>query len=186
VTPPFVGLDRRARRRMVLRAGLRIVTTTVLLFAIYALAPTPELSDAGTVAGLLAGLLSFAVLLTWQVRAIIGSDFPGLRAAEALAVAVPVLVIVFAYTYLSMSHANSDAFTEHLNHVDAVYFTVTTLGTVGFGDIAPATTAARVLVTAQIGLDIVLVAGLARLVVAAVQYGRQRQDAAGSGGSEDT
>jgi hypothetical protein len=179
VNPPtIVELDRRARRRLVWRAALRVTITTLGLFGLYALAPTPEESGAATAVGLAAGLIFFGVLLAWQVRAIIDADYPGLRAAEALAVAVPVLIIVFAYTYLSVSRARPNSFSEHLNHVDALYFTVTTLGTVGFGDITATTGPARLLVTVQIALDIILVAGLARIVVAAVQYGRQRRETA--------
>ena len=176
--PTIVELDRRTRRRLVWRATLRVALTTVGLFGLYAIAPTPEQSGAAAAVGLAAGLVFFGVLLAWQIRAIIDADYPGLRAAEALAVAVPVLIIVFAYTYLSVSRARPDSFSEHLDRIDALYFTVTTLGTVGFGDITATTGPTRLIVTGQIALDFVLVAVLARIVVAAVQYGRQRRDTA--------
>jgi hypothetical protein len=56
-----------------------------------------------------------------------------------------------------------------------MYFSVTAFTTVGFGDIAAKTQAARVIVTLQMVLDVVIVGVVLRLVVNAVKIGRQRQ-----------
>jgi voltage-gated potassium channel len=116
------------------------------------------------------------VLLGWQIRRILVATYPGLQAIEALALALAVLIVVFAYSYLSLSRANAGNFSEPLDHVTAVYFTVVTFGTVGFGDIVPRTDATRVLVTVQIVLDLVLLAGIARTIVFAAKLGARRRE----------
>ena len=54
-----------------------------------------------------------------------------------------------------MSHTSSSDFNVHaLTRTDALNFTVTVFATVGFGDLAPASRMARLVVTTQILLDL--------------------------------
>jgi len=94
---------------------------------------------------------------------------------ETLGAAVPLFVLVFASTYLLLASGQPQAFTEPLSHTDALYFTMTVFSTVGFGDIAPQSDAARLAVTVQMVGNLVVLGGLARVVVGAVRMGRQRQ-----------
>lgn len=65
---------------------------------------------------------------------------------------------------------------------DALYFTMTVFSTVGFGDITPVSEPARLLITGQMAVDLVLIGVAARVLVGAVQEGvRQRNRAAGGG-----
>jgi voltage-gated potassium channel len=82
---------------------------------------------------------------------------------------------VFAFTYLSLSHAEPRSFSEPLNHVRAVYFVITVISTVGFGDITPKTDAAMILVSFQIMLDLVLLVGIVRALFYAAQVGVRRR-----------
>jgi hypothetical protein len=45
---------------------------------------------------LVLGLLGFAGVVTWQVRAVLRSQYPPLRAIEALAAAIPLFLLLFA------------------------------------------------------------------------------------------
>jgi len=171
----FDDLPPRQRRRLVARSALRIGATTVLLIVLYAVIPVAGHKGFGAVLGLALGLLVFAAVMARLIRSIIRAEHPELRAAEALAVAVPVLIIVFAFTYLSVSEANPATFSQPLDRISAVYFTVTVISTVGFGDIVAKTDGARLLVTIQILLDLVLVVGIARTVVLAARIGVQRR-----------
>ncbi len=74
--------------------------------------------------------------------------------------------------------AAPNSFSEHLDKVTAVYFTVTTLATVGYGDIVPVTHTAQVLATVQMLLDLVVIAVTARLLI------QHRDDGAPSGAAE--
>jgi len=171
----FDSLNRRERRVLVGRSVLRIFVTSLAILALYIW--TPVAGESGARAGLelVGGLIVFAALLVWQARSIVGAGHPELRAIEVMAVAIPILIIVFAFTYLSLSRADPASFSEPLDRVSAMYFTVTVLGTVGFGDIAAHSDAARILVSIQILLDLVLLVGIARTVVFAARVGVRRQ-----------
>ena len=72
------------RRRLIIAAVLRGLVVTTALVVLYYLLPLDRPWDTGTAVRLLVGLLVFAGLTVWQIRAIVGARYPGLRAAEAL------------------------------------------------------------------------------------------------------
>jgi bacteriorhodopsin len=168
-------LDSREQRRVVGRSAFRILISVVLLFALYGALPAADRTGIGTLLELFVGLMIFGAVLGWQVLKIMGAEHPELRAAEALAIAVPIVLIVFAFTYLSLSDAQPGSFSEPLNKVSAVYFVVTVISTVGFGDITPKTDAAMIVVSFQIMLDLVLLVGIVRAVFFAAQVGVRRR-----------
>jgi hypothetical protein len=73
-----------------------------------------------------------------------------------------------------------------LSRVDAAYFSVTVLTTVGFGDIVATSQTSRLLVTTQMLADLVLVGFIAKVLVGAVQRRRDALGLAGTAGSEDS
>jgi voltage-gated potassium channel len=175
----------RAPRRRVLRSLLRATLTSTVLVALYYRLPLTSALEASTAALLLAGLAVFAGVITWQVRAILRSDYPGLRAIEALAAAIPLFLLVFAAAYVKLADAQPSAFSEPLSRTDALYFTVTVFSTVGFGDIAPVATPARVVTMVQMLGDLVVVGLVLRVMLGAVKEGRERR-AADSGGHAES
>lgn len=152
---------------------------TVGLLVLYGLVPTPGSSGRGIVVGLIGGLVIFVVLVAWQIRTIVRAEYPVLRAVEVVAFALPLIVVVFAFTYLSLSRLDPASFSERLDRVGALYYTVSTISTVGFGDITANSDGARILVTVQMLLDLALIAGLVRLVVLATRAGLRRQEVGG-------
>jgi hypothetical protein len=163
---------------------VRIVGSTVVVVVLYALLPAASNSSARTLIQLFIGLAVFLGMLAWQVVSILDAEHPEVRAVETLALAVPLLIIVFAFTYLSLSHAHTSNFSERLDHVGSVYFTVTVISTVGFGDIVARTDIARILVCVQILLDLGLLVGIARTVVFAARVGVRRREAGGADSPE--
>lgn len=164
------------RRRLILRSAFRIVGFTAVLLALYAFVPIPVgRSGALAVLGMAAGLIFFLLATGWQIRNIMRDEHPVLRAIEAVSLALPILIFVFAFSYLTLSRAEPASFSEHLDRVDAVYYTTSTLTTVGFGDITADSTGARVLVSIQMLFDLALIAGLVRLVVLATRTGLSRR-----------
>lgn len=169
--------DPRERRRMIIRSGIRILAMTGGLLVLYALVPIPGTSGIGALVGMAIGLIGFLGLIGLQIRTIVRAEHPVLRAFEVVAFAVPLLVAVFAFTYLSLSRQEAVSFTEHLDRVGALYYTVSTLSTVGFGDIAARSDAARILVTVQMLFDLALIGVLVRLVILVTRAGLRRQSA---------
>ena len=94
-----------------------LVVTTVLV--LYYLLPLDRPWGSDTAVRLLIGLLVFAGLTVWQVRAITGSRYPGLRAAEALGLIIPLYLLLFAWTYFVMERASAANFTQLLSRTDA-------------------------------------------------------------------
>jgi voltage-gated potassium channel len=170
------------RRRLVVLGLLRALATALVLVGLYYLLPLDHVRNVPLT--LAVGLVILLVVIAWQLRAIVRARQPVLRAIVALATTVPLFVLLFASVYFVMAQASPANFSPHqLTRTDALYFTVTVFSTVGFGDITPASQGARLVVTAQMILDL-LVLGLGiRAFVGAVQLGRRQAPAATGPGS---
>jgi hypothetical protein len=166
-----------APRRRVALALLRASLTATVLVVLYYAVPLSGAMDASAVALLLGGLLLFGVVISWQIRAILESSYPALRAVEALASAIPLFLLLFALVYFKMADLQAQAFSEPLSRTDALYFTITVFSTVGFGDITPLTQPARVVTMVQMLGDLVVVGLVLRVMLGAVKEGRQRRAA---------
>ena len=156
---------------------LRATGSTVALVVIYYLLPLDHSSTPAAVTILVIGLAVFIGLITFQVRSIIRSQFPGLRAIESLATSVPLYLLLFASAYVVMAAISRSNFGQSLTHTDALYFTVTVFSTVGFGDITAKTEAARLVVTGQMIADLVILGLAVKIIVGAVNRRRQQADA---------
>ena len=157
------------------RALLRAAGSAVVLVAIYYLLPLDHSARWAAIAMLVTGLAGLSALVAFQVRSIIASPFPGLRALEALAISVPFFLVLFASTYVVLVAISPGSFTQPMTRTNALYFTVTVFATVGFGDITATTQAARLVVTAQMILDLIIIGIGARVILGAVTRGRDRR-----------
>jgi hypothetical protein len=154
---------------------LRPLATIALSLAAYCWLPLPSRSDPATIVLLGAGLATLVVVVAWHVRAIAASNYPRMRAIEALAVAGPMYLLLFAAAYFVMARSSDTNFSEALSRADALYFTVTVFSTTGFGDITAHSDDARLLVTGQmIGNMIFLGFGIRQLTTA-TQIGLRRR-----------
>ena len=171
-------------RRRVVTALLRATLTSTVLVVLYYRLPFTAVVDASTFALLAAGLALFAAVITWQVRSILRSAYPALRAIEGLAAAIPLFLLVFAAAYVTLADTQAEAFTEPLSRTDALYFTITVFATVGFGDIAPVTDAARIITMVQMVGDLLVVGLVLRVMLGAVKQSRERR--AGEAGAPDS
>ena len=180
---PVVGGRSRAGRRQVVRSLARSAVASVLLVAAYYLVPLD--ATEGPLVWLVVGLAAVAVVIAWQLRAIVNAEYPRLRAIGALATGLPLLLVVFAMTYVIQARGDPGAFNEPLDRTAALYFTVTVFATVGFGDIVPVTTAARVATMLQMLLDLVAVGVLAKVILGAVDVGLRRRSDQGAATDDD-
>jgi voltage-gated potassium channel len=163
----------RHRRRLALGIA-RSLATTIVLVALYYLLPLDRLASVPLPVSLVVGLLVLLATTVWQLRLILGSRYPAVRAGEALATTAPLFLLLFASAYVVMAQASPASFNVHtLTRTDALYFTVTTFSTVGFGDIVATSQDAKLLVTFQVILDL-LVLGLGiRVFIGTVQMARR-------------
>ena len=133
-----------------------------------------------------AALVCLALLTAWQLRSVLRSPHPGLRATETLAVTVSLFLVLFAVGYQQIAAIDPSAFSEPVNRTDTLYFVVTVFSTVGFGDISPVSTAARVLASVQMLGDLVLIGVAVKAMLGAVERGRaeHRKEAPSSDASQ--
>ena len=169
-------LTARRRRWLVTRGLLRALATAVVVVALYYVLPLERLSDTNLFVEFAIGVALLAGLITWQIRDIIRSDYPAIRAVQSLASATPVFLLLFASTYFVLSLADATMFTEPLTRSDSLYFTVTIFSTVGFGDISAQAETSRLLVTAQMLLDLVVLGLGIQVVIGAVKRGKADAD----------
>ncbi|MFM9135526.1 MAG: potassium channel family protein, partial [bacterium] len=116
----------------------------------------------------------------FQLEKIRHAPYPMIRAWETLLVGAVLFVTIFANAYHQIAQLDPQAFTEDLDLFTSYYFTVTVLGTVGFGDITPVTTFARSISMAQMVVDLGIIAFSVRLLTREVKQ-TTVQRAAGSG-----
>lgn len=170
----LADLDRRRRRRAILRATLAIAVAWTLLGAIYYLVPAKDYLEGGAAIRLVTGCALFVGVLVWQIRRIVHAQLPELRAIEALGAVIALFLVLFSTTYLALSQANPVAFNVHLDHTQALYFTISIFSTAGFGDIIPGTNTARILVSAQMLADLVLLGSVVKILTNAARTGLDR------------
>jgi voltage-gated potassium channel len=165
--------DTPTRRSLFVAAVKPLVTVSALIVGYYLL-PVARPLDLGTLAILIVSLCVVVVLIVWETRTILRARHPTLQGVHAVALIVPLFLLVFANIYYVVAYNQADSFSAPLTRTDALYFVVTVFATVGFGDIAPVTQVARILVMFQMLGDLVLLGGVLRVILTAVERGRQR------------
>jgi voltage-gated potassium channel len=163
-----------------LRSAGIIALSWVLIVGAFFVLPIGHESGLRATVRLGADIALIGAVLAWQIRRITVAELPELRAVEALGIVIAVFLVAFSAIYLSMSHQAASTFTQPLDHARALYFTITIFSTVGFGDITPRTDAARLIVSAQMLLDLAIIGVVVRLLLNAA---RSRIDPAPAGQS---
>lgn len=172
------SLSRVQRHRLLQRILLRSFATVALLTALYYLGPMQDLQGVHVALSLSVGLVILVFVVVFQVRSIIQSQYPVLRAVEALAVSAPLFLLMFASAYFILAQDAATNFNPHqLTRTDSLYFTLTTFATVGFGDIVATSQTARLFVSTQMVLDLLILGLGVQVYRSAIQTGRKRSGA---------
>lgn len=183
LTVPYEELTVGQRRALAIRLVLRSLVVAVLLFVAYYTLPMNRPERGGLIV-LVVGIGVLGLVLLWQVRAIMGSPYPRLRAFETLTIGIPLLLIVFASAYYMIQNADADSFTQQLSKTDSLYFTITVFATVGFGDITAKTELARILVSIQMMFDLAVFGLVAKLIFGAVEVALKKKTVPPVNGAE--
>jgi hypothetical protein len=157
-------LDRAQRHRAIFQTAATVTLAWILVLAAFYLVPFAHLNGTRSVLRLVAVVALVGAVLAVQIRRISKAELPELRAVEALAVVIVVFLTGFSIVYLNLSHGTQMTFTQPLDHTRALYFTISVFSTVGFGDITPRTDTARLIVSAQMLLDLVIIGTVVRLI----------------------
>jgi voltage-gated potassium channel len=161
----------RQNRRLALKEIVRLLGIAAGLFALYYVLPLGRLNVVPLGLSLAIGVIVLGAVSVWQIKAVIDAEHPPVRAVEALAGVIPLFLILFASAYYVVAGADPTAFSDPLTRTDALYFTLTILSTVGFGDIVATSQVARATVMFQMMLNLILLGLGVQVLTQAVHIG---------------
>ncbi|HYI56939.1 MAG TPA: ion channel [Microlunatus sp.] len=171
----FAGLPRALKRRLLAGAVLRAGITTTILLTAYVVMPFTLISQARYLTGFLIGAAVVLAVLAVEFSRTMRSPYPRLRAVESLLTAGPLFIVLFATAHYVIGQLDPTGYTEPMTRLDALYFTVTTFATVGYGDISPHSDIARLVAMVQMVSGLVLVGVVAKLLFGIAQESDHRR-----------
>lgn len=165
---------------MVRRARWGRLIAFWLLFTValvgYALAPYTDSGAVDVMAVLM--YVTGVLVLSGAVVTMVLREFRGTARSEwRLRVAALILLIVGALTFFCISYYRLAKYPGEFNElhtaIDALYFTLTTTLTVGYGDVNAAGQIARVEVIIQMLFNVIILAGAVKLISAVLRHQRE-------------
>jgi hypothetical protein len=131
--------------------------------------------------GAIGGLGIVVAMVPWTVRLvrrILVSERPLVEGAIVVVLLFVVLVVSFSLVYYTLQHHETAQFADLDTKIDSVYFVISTLATVGFGDVHATGQLARAIVSVQIVFDLAFLGLTLRVVTSAA---RHRMEETGTG-----
>lgn len=148
-----------------LQTVLRLALGGALIVGVMLL--VPDTAGASSLVPFVVAILG-SILYVWlfrrQVHSVYSAQYPAIRAVEALVLSAAMFLALFAMVYVVISDGDRAAFSEALDAFSGYYYALTVLATVGFGDIAPVSVAARSVSMLQMALDIAFIGVLIRIM----------------------
>ena len=169
-------VPRPDKHKAVIGSFLRATIGVAVMLLAYGFLPLSAATNEELILRIVIAGIVIGAVLFWEIRVISRSEFPQLRAADALVNGITLLVVVFASIYLSMSRASEAAFSEPLDRIGAMYLTVTTLSTVGFGDVVAKSSSARVTVMIQMVFNVAFIGLAVRWIAFTARRRLERSD----------
>jgi hypothetical protein len=147
----------------------RLSAMVLLILLVYFVAPveiTPhtETLVRGAISVLVLALLAFGMVRQLQMHIDDTS-----RRIDGLVVGIVLVVVVFSHTFYVLQQQDPGQFVGLQTKLDSLYFAMTTLVTVGTGDVHAAGQAARALVLVQMVFNVVFVATTATLLTSRIR-----------------
>lgn len=165
-----------------LRRARRAVLGLVSVLVVYYAAPVGQRPSGPGVVLSAVGLLVGATVLAWlivrQVHRLMRATAEESVRLDGLILLVFVVVPTFALGNFALERSDASQFEGLETKTDALYMTLSTLATVGFGDVHAAGQLARALVSVQIVFNLVFVAALVSLVTGEIRARAAAQRAA--------
>jgi voltage-gated potassium channel len=158
---------------MVARSGwrrwLRLAAILVVIVVLYFTVPVEFDLGASAAVQVVVSLVALALLAGAVLSEVRRQLVDGERRVDGLVLALMISVLGFALAFYVMAQRSPDQIVGLETRVDALYFTMTTLLTVGYGDIHAEGQAARILVVIQMVFNVVIIATAASTINARVR-----------------
>ena len=148
---------------------LKLTGVLALVLVLYFLVPVSSDVHGGPVARGILAVVVLAVLVLGMVQQLRVHVLDGDRRADGLIIAIMVTVAVFALAFYSLELHNPGQVDGLKTRVDALYFTASTMLTIGYGDVHATGQAARVFILVQIVFNAVFVATAVALLTTRVR-----------------
>ncbi len=160
------------------REWVRALTIIAGIFTLYFIAPFGQNDDplplaTATILTVVVALI-LAVMITRRIIQVFNGDTS--RSLSNLVVLLAFVVVAFAIGYFTLARSDPEQVSGLNTRLDALYFTLTTVGTVGYGDIHPAGQAARAIACLQLVFNAIFVTGLVRTVMYQAQTHRAERN----------
>lgn len=157
-------VPRHAVGALVGHATLTLVLLSGCYYAVPQHLPWGDVASALRFGGAMLLLASFLLLFRSELRRVRRRYPPQLTRVQLLLTAFYLLVLAFATVYFVLALNVDGQFQGIANRTDALYFTVSTVATVGFGDVHASGSIARALVTMQMIFDLIYLGTAVRLL----------------------
>jgi voltage-gated potassium channel len=148
-----------------------------MILVVYFAAPVRLALDESTAVRLSTVLVALGLLaafVVWVLRRQVDDES---RRIDGLITVILVVVVAFSLAFYIMEKTSPGEVAGLKTRLDSLYFTVSTLLTIGYGDVHAQGQAARALVLVQVVFDVVFVATAAGLLSSRVRTrARQRSD----------
>lgn len=157
------------------RRWLRMGAILGLIVTAYWTMPVSLDLDAGAAAGLAISLVALSLLAVAVLSEVRLQMMNPDRRLDALVIAMMIAVLGFAFGFYLMSQRDPTQIVGLETRLDALYFTMTTLLTVGYGDIHAAGQAARLLVLVAMVFNVVIIAAAGSTVSGRVRSNAEKR-----------
>ncbi|MDO3649744.1 potassium channel family protein [Nocardia mangyaensis] len=134
------------------------------------------------VVGFAAGIIGLVWLVWRQIEHLLTAPVSAGGRVDGVLLVVCIVCVVFSQFYFRLQQRDPDQFDGLVTRTDALYYTMSTLGTIGYGDVHAIGQAARVVTMVQIVFDLVVIGTLAAIVTTSVT----RRLGADTGNRSDT
>lgn len=145
-----------------------LVLLTVGYYLLPLQAPWGDAVTAGRLAGTVLSWVLLCFLLWAEARRSRQRQQREYHRVQQLLTVLYLLVLGFALVYIVTATVSPEQFSGMANRSDALYFSVTIMGTVGFGDVHAAGTVARLMVTAQMLFNLIYLGTALRVLSAGI------------------
>lgn len=158
---------------------LRLAAMTAALVVLYYAVPVSSLQEPSSYAVRIVLMLLCLGAVTWlvlrHIRTLLDSGQDG--RVDGLVAAVVIALLAFALAYYALETHRSGQVVGLSTRLDALYYTVTTLTTTGYGDIHAEGQTARGIVLVQLIFDVVVIAASAAVVSGRIRAGLRERHA---------
>ncbi|HEX5861731.1 MAG TPA: potassium channel family protein [Nocardioides sp.] len=139
------------------RRWAHLALILVAVVAVYFVVPVSPDLQRNTLIRVLVAILVLAVMAAGVVRQLRQHIDDTDRRVDGLIVSIAVVVAVFSLCFYTLEQRDPSQFDGMRTRLDALYFTVATAATVGYGDVHAVGQAARALVLVQMAFNVVFI-----------------------------